>query len=289
MSIFFLAAVLMILSVLMFCLSPTQSKFLVKSLYFVKEGIPSIQMKAVTQVLQVPKWAFKRKNTEQTNTNRPFSVSAAPLSECCSLLWASQYPVKAVWLHPRGPAVPAAACWWRQKEKNTLCKVISELMFPLRGWHIVVGLAFCAYSVMVVSRSLSLRFWSSRCASFSCSCERVVSRQTSNSCTLSWSWATCCSASRSWCKTKKQKSKFNYLNQRRCGKIGRNGSYLLVLALVVLQGGQVSQIALQSLDTLLVLSLQFRFLLTLLLQIVDVLVSTADLCKWENMLKCGKL
>ena len=209
----------------MFCLSPTQSKLLVKSLYFVKEGIPSIQMKAVTQVLQVPKWAFKRENTEQTNINRPFSVSAAPLSECCSLLWASQYPVKAVWLHPQGPAAPAAACWWRQKEKNTLCKVISELMFPLRGWHIVVRLCFRAYSVMVVSRSLSLRFWSSRCASFSRSCERVVSRQTSNSCTFSWSWATCCSASRSWCKTTttKKTSKFNYLNQRRCSKIGRNG------------------------------------------------------------------
>ena len=54
---------------------------------------------------------------------------------------------------------------------------------------------------------------------------------------------------------------------------------LLVLALVVLQGGQVSEIALQSLNPLLVLSLQLRLLLTLLLQVADVLVSTPDLHK----------
>lgn len=52
---------------------------------------------------------------------------------------------------------------------------------------------------------------------------------------------------------------------------------LLVLALVVLQGGQVGQVALQGLDPLLVLPLQLTLLLTLLLQVADVLVSTADL------------
>lgn len=56
-------------------------------------------------------------------------------------------------------------------------------------------------------------------------------------------------------------------------------SYLFVLALVVLQGGQVRQVTLQSLDTLLVFSLQLRLLLALFLQVVDVFVSTADLHK----------
>lgn len=56
----------------------------------------------------------------------------------------------------------------------------------------------CTYSVTVVRSSLSLRFCSSRWTSFSRSCNRVVSRQTSNSRVFSWSWSACCSASRSW-------------------------------------------------------------------------------------------
>lgn len=62
----------------------------------------------------------------------------------------------------------------------------------------------------------------------------------------------------------------------------RHGSYLLVLALVVLQGGQISQVTLQGLNPLLVFSLQLRLLLALLLQVVDVLVSTADLHKYHK-------
>lgn len=57
---------------------------------------------------------------------------------------------------------------------------------------------------------------------------------------------------------------------------------LLVLALVVLQGGQVGQVALQGLDPLLVLPLQLALLLTLLLQVADVFVSTADLHTQEK-------
>ena len=58
---------------------------------------------------------------------------------------------------------------------------------------------------------------------------------------------------------------------------GVSGSHLLVLALVVLHGGQVGQVALQSLDALLLLSVLLRLFLTLLLQVVDVLVPSADL------------
>lgn len=54
-------------------------------------------------------------------------------------------------------------------------------------------------------------------------------------------------------------------------------THLLVLALVVLQGGQIGQVALQGLDPLLVLPLQIALLLTFLLQVADVFVSTADL------------
>ena len=60
-------------------------------------------------------------------------------------------------------------------------------------------------------------------------------------------------------------------------EIRQNSPNLLVLALVILQGGQVGQVALQSLNTLLVLSLQLRLLLALLLQVADVFVSAADL------------
>lgn len=67
------------------------------------------------------------------------------------------------------------------------------------------------------------------------------------------------------------------LSTEQTGMIRDEMKHLLVLALVVLQGGQISQVALQSLDTLLVLSFQLRLLLTLLLQVVDVLVSTTDL------------
>lgn len=56
-------------------------------------------------------------------------------------------------------------------------------------------------------------------------------------------------------------------------------SYLFVLALVVLQGGQIRQVPLQSLDALLVFSLQLRLLLAFFLQVVYVFVSTADLRK----------
>lgn len=56
-------------------------------------------------------------------------------------------------------------------------------------------------------------------------------------------------------------------------------SYLFVLALVVLQGGQIRQVTLQSLDALLVFSLQLRLLLAFFLQVVNVFVSTADLEK----------
>lgn len=56
----------------------------------------------------------------------------------------------------------------------------------------------CTYSVMVVRRSLSLRFCSSSCASFSFSCERVASRQPSSSFAFSWSLAASSSASWSW-------------------------------------------------------------------------------------------
>lgn len=73
------------------------------------------------------------------------------------------------------------------------------------------------------------------------------------------------------------------LTQVKSEELKQNGPNLLVLALVVLQGGQVSKIALQSLNTLLVLPLQLRLLLTLLLQVVDVLVSTADLHKKGNV------
>lgn len=57
---------------------------------------------------------------------------------------------------------------------------------------------------------------------------------------------------------------------------------LLVLALVVLQGGQVRQVALQGLDPLLVFPLQLTLFLTLLLQVADVFVPTADLYTQET-------
>lgn len=59
--------------------------------------------------------------------------------------------------------------------------------------------------------------------------------------------------------------------------LSQSRPHLFVLALVVLQGGQVSEIALQSLYALLVLPLQLRLFLTLLLQVVYVLVPAAYL------------
>lgn len=92
------------------------------------------------------------------------------------------------------------------------------------------------YSVMVVSRSLSLRFWSSSCASLSWSCERVVSRVASSSFTVSCSWATCCSDPKSW---NKEHTDFMFMFQKSCMvKVQQirsgHGADLLVLALVVL-------------------------------------------------------
>lgn len=135
-----------------------------------------------------------------------------------------------------------------------------------------------AYSVTVVRSSLSLRFCSSRWMSFSRSCNRVVSRQTSNSRVFSWSWTACCSASRSWYTAESCFMAYRLITSTTARADG-TCSYLFVLALVVLQGGQVRQVTLQSLDTLLVFSLQLRLLLALFLQVVDVFVPTANLHK----------
>lgn len=67
--------------------------------------------------------------------------------------------------------------------------------------------------------------------------------------------------------------------QKQWMKLKQKCPDLLVLTLVILQGGQVGEVALKSLNALLVLSLQLGLFLTLLLQVVDVFVSTADLHK----------
>lgn len=53
--------------------------------------------------------------------------------------------------------------------------------------------------------------------------------------------------------------------------------YLLALLLMVFQSGQVSQIALQGLNTLLLLPVLLGFLLTFLFQIVNMFITTLDL------------
>ena len=46
---------------------------------------------------------------------------------------------------------------------------------------------------------------------------------------------------------------------------------------MVFQGGQVSQVAFQGLNTLLLLPVLLRFLLTFLFQIIDMFITTLDL------------
>lgn len=48
---------------------------------------------------------------------------------------------------------------------------------------------------------------------------------------------------------------------------------------MVFQGGQVSQVALQGFNTLLLLPVLLRFLLTFLFQIIDMFITTLDLGK----------
>lgn len=57
----------------------------------------------------------------------------------------------------------------------------------------------------------------------------------------------------------------------------RHCCYLLALLLVVFQGGEVCQIAFQGLNTLLLLPVLLRFLLTFLFQIIDMFITTFDL------------
>lgn len=158
----------------------------------------SIQIKSALQVFQVPIWAFKEKNTQTTKDlfesllllSQSVVLSSEPLDiqrrQSGSILEALLYPL----LHTDED---------KNEKHRTHIMLLTELLLfewtcPLRRWYDCV----CAYSVMVVSRSLSLRFCSSSCVSFSRSCERVVSTQTSISRTFSWSSAACCSASRSW-------------------------------------------------------------------------------------------
>ena len=58
--------------------------------------------------------------------------------------------------------------------------------------------------------------------------------------------------------------------------------HLFVLVLVVLHGGQVREVALQGLDALLLLPILLCLLLALLLQVVDVLISTANLHRYTH-------
>ena len=53
--------------------------------------------------------------------------------------------------------------------------------------------------------------------------------------------------------------------------------YLLALFLMVFQSGQVSQVALQGLNTLLLLPVLLGFLLTFLFQIINMFITTLDL------------
>ena len=53
--------------------------------------------------------------------------------------------------------------------------------------------------------------------------------------------------------------------------------YLLALLLMVFQSGQVSQVALQGLNTLLLLPVLLGFLLTFLFQIINMFITTLDL------------
>lgn len=50
--------------------------------------------------------------------------------------------------------------------------------------------------------------------------------------------------------------------------------YLLALFLVVLKGWQISQVSFQGLDSLLSLSVLFRFLLAFLFKVINVFVSS---------------
>lgn len=59
----------------------------------------------------------------------------------------------------------------------------------------------------------------------------------------------------------------------------RHCCYLLALLLMVFQGGQVSQVALQGFNTLLLLPVLLGFLLTFLFQIIDMFITALDLGK----------
>lgn len=186
--------VLLMQLVMMFCLSLNWSNVLVQPLNFMNESSPrSFQRKAVPRVFQVPRWT----TTDLLKSLLLLPQSVVFSSELLNVQGGQSGSILKALLYPLLHADEDT-----NKTEHTLCRV-ATVWIDMAHWEdgALLSDCVCAYSVMVVSRSLSLRFCSSRCVSFSRSCERVVSRQTSNSRTFSWSWATCCSASRSWCKT----------------------------------------------------------------------------------------